>query len=623
MAPSKLRKAIGAVKDRTSISLVKVSSSNFLAVLNVSILKATRHEEYPADERHIREIIAMTLCSRSNVSSCVNFISKRLDKTSNWTVALKTLMLIQRLLSEGDPCYEKEMFYATRRGTRLLNMADFRDHTKSRSWDYSAYVRTYALYLDEQLEFRMYNRRRRHGSLGGDDEEEEMILGKKSSPTPTTPVRDLKTDHIFTRAQHLQQLLERFLACKPTGPTKINRVVLASLYPIVKDSFQIYYDMAEIMNILIERFMELEVRDCVKVHDIFIRMSKQFDELDTFYSWCKTTGIARSSEYPDVDKIEQKKIDLMDEFIRDKMILAQGKRVKNREARNDVKSIEDKTPRNVKGSRISPSPPRDVKGRQRSPSPPRDVKGSRISPSPPTETSRKVKKEETKDVSKQGKNEKEKEMKNEEETDLLSVGDIPEDHEGKRDTLALALIDMGGAMTPRKTTVTPEWIAFTPEDDSRNWESTKVLNNQTSNIGDALDKLFLDNMYEQPTNTTSTLREAWRTSGSASSVAVGSNGMHHHHHHQQMLALPAPPDFSHGNNSTYGQGDPFSASVSVPPPAYVQMSEIDMKQKMLVEEQIMWQQYAKDGMHGHLRGTHPPAQSYTHGGGGYNRMYHH
>lgn len=116
MAPSKLRKAIGAVKDKTSIGLVKVSGSNFFADLDVAILKATRHEEYPPDERYIREIISITLCSRSHVSSCINSVSKRLNKTKNWTVALKTLMLIQRLLSEGDPSYENEMFYATRRG---------------------------------------------------------------------------------------------------------------------------------------------------------------------------------------------------------------------------------------------------------------------------------------------------------------------------------------------------------------------------------------------------------------------------------------------------------------------------------------------------------------------------
>ncbi|MQM19442.1 hypothetical protein Taro_052444, partial [Colocasia esculenta] len=68
-------------------------------------------------------------------------------------VALKALILIHRLLIEGDPAYEQEIYFATRRGTRLLNMADFRDTSRSDSWNFSAFVRTFALYLDEHLEW--------------------------------------------------------------------------------------------------------------------------------------------------------------------------------------------------------------------------------------------------------------------------------------------------------------------------------------------------------------------------------------------------------------------------------------------------------------------------------------
>ncbi|RVW15650.1 putative clathrin assembly protein [Vitis vinifera] len=139
MAPSKIRRALGAVKDQTSIGLAKVGSSNSLADLDVAIVKATRHEEYPAEERHIREILSLTCYSRAFVSACVNTLARRLNKTKNWTVALKTLMLIHRLLADGDPSYEQEIFFSTRRGTRILNMSDFRDHSsQSNSWDYSA-----------------------------------------------------------------------------------------------------------------------------------------------------------------------------------------------------------------------------------------------------------------------------------------------------------------------------------------------------------------------------------------------------------------------------------------------------------------------------------------------------
>ncbi|KAI4299052.1 hypothetical protein L6164_032548 [Bauhinia variegata] len=171
MSSSTIRKALGAMKDQTSIGLAKVGSSTSLADLDVAIVKATRHDEYPAEEKYIREIQSLTCYSKAFISACVNTLTRRLNKTKSWTVALKTLILIQRLLSEGDPAYEEEIFFSTRRGTRLLNMSDFSD-TRSSSWDFSAFVRTYALYLDERLEYRMQSRRGKRSMFGFDENDD-------------------------------------------------------------------------------------------------------------------------------------------------------------------------------------------------------------------------------------------------------------------------------------------------------------------------------------------------------------------------------------------------------------------------------------------------------------------
>ncbi|TKY59534.1 putative clathrin assembly protein [Spatholobus suberectus] len=226
MSSSTLRRAIGAVKDQTSIGLAKVGSSTSLADLDVAIVKATRHDEYPAEEKHIKEILGLTCYSRAFISACVNTLSRRLSKTSSWTVALKTLVLIQRLLSDGDPAYEQEIFFSTRRGTRLLNMSDFRGNSKHNSWDFSAFVRTYALYLDERLEYRMQNKRGKRGRFATDEDEEEPMERERyryrekdndREIVKVTPICELKTEQLFSKMQHLQLLLERFLACRPTG----------------------------------------------------------------------------------------------------------------------------------------------------------------------------------------------------------------------------------------------------------------------------------------------------------------------------------------------------------------------------------------------------------------------
>ncbi|KAF7128148.1 hypothetical protein RHSIM_Rhsim11G0134100 [Rhododendron simsii] len=587
MAPSKLRKAIGAVKDTTSIGLAKVGSSSDLADLDVAIVKATRHEEYPADERYIREILGVASCSRAHIGGCVAAISRRLNKTKNWVVALKTLILVQRLLNEGDPTFEREAFFTTRRGTRLLNMSDFRDTRRKDSWDYSAFVRTYALYLDEQLEYRMQNRRGRRIAYGENEEE------GGPAPVRSTPVCDMTNERLFSRVHHLMQLLERFLACRPTGSAKHNRVVLMALYPIVKESFQIYYDITEILSILVDRFMALEIADCEKAYEIFGRVSKQFEELDEFYALCKSVAIARSSEYPEIEKIAQQRLVVMDDYIRQKSTPAPIKKVVYLEQRHETEE-EDK-------SRIVVVE--------------EDMNAIKALP-PPEGFAEELEKEEKKEEAKEELEKKDSTA--EKEADLLNLAEDMVTSEEHGDKLALALFDDGARTTgSQTTTTTTAWEAFK---DTSNWEtalveSTTHLSDQKPSLPGGFDTVLLDGMYQQGAINQAMASPGYAATGSASSIAFGSAGR------PAMLALPAPPTASGGSAAAMGCADPFSASLPVPPPSYVQMSEMEKKQRLLMDEQLMWQQYARDGMPGQVGLTKVQPKPYPYNMGGYTSTY--
>ncbi|KAK6131687.1 hypothetical protein DH2020_034594 [Rehmannia glutinosa] len=139
MALGTIRKAVGVVKDQTSIGITEVAS-NMAPKLEVAIVKTTRHDDDPTSEKYFREIIQLT--SYSHGYLCRN------DWEKHWIVALMCLMLIHRLLNEGDVIFQQKIMCDTRRGTRLLNLSDFRDEAHSNSWDHSAFVRTYTLYFD-------------------------------------------------------------------------------------------------------------------------------------------------------------------------------------------------------------------------------------------------------------------------------------------------------------------------------------------------------------------------------------------------------------------------------------------------------------------------------------------
>lgn len=351
-----------------------------------------------------------------------------------------------------------------------------------------------------------------------------------------------------------------------------------ALYPTVKESFQIYYDITEAMGILIDRFTDLEVSECVRVYEIFCRVGKQFDELDMFYSWTKTIAIARSSEYPEVEKITTKKLEVMDEFIKDKSALAQSMKAKTEE-KTEEEPVKEEEPveEDMNAIKALPAPEDFVE-------------------TPAVEEE----KEEEPIV---------EEIKKPQQTegDLLNLGEDAPSGEEHADKMALALFD-GGAPAPSGSG--PAWQAFS--DDNADWEtalvqSTSGLGQQKSALGGGFDMLLLNGMYQQASNSAAIAGPGYGNSGSASSVALGSAGR------PAMLALPAPPPNGATTSGTT-HVDPFAASLVVAPPSYVQMSDMEKKQKLLMDEQMLWQQYARDGMQGQLGLSKLQQNNYNTGG---------
>ncbi|KAJ1263004.1 hypothetical protein BS78_09G151000 [Paspalum vaginatum] len=569
MAPSKLRQALGAVKDQTSIGLAKVGSGGSLAAeLDVAIVKATRHSEsFPADERHIREILALTCLSRGYVGACVSTLSRRLGRTRSWAVALKTLVIVHRLLADGDPAFEQEVFYATRRGTRMLNMSDFCDRSRADAWDFSAFVRTYAAYLDDRLECRMQQGRQGGAARGGRPLHEEMYAspGREADAEADRaavalvnrdpPTSEMTVDQLLVKANQLHHLLDRFIASRPVGAAKANRVVAVSLYPLVKESVQLYCELTEVMAALIEHFAEMETADCERVHALFCGLSKQMEELEAFYSWCKAACVCRQSDVPEVEVVTQKKLELMDEFIRDRHAAAES---------------EQRLPAPSPEPVASPEPALVEE---------EDMNATKALPAPEEPA------QEDDDAGKMAQAEPELPLivaadPVDEEADFLNLKADAMSGVEHGQQLALALFDGNPAGSAPKGNVF--------DDSSADWEtalvqSASALADQRAQLGGGLSMLVLDGMYNH-----ATVANTPTFSGSASSVALRPPGA-------PVLALAAPPGTG---SAPAAAGDPFAASALVPPPTYVQMSDMQMKQQLLTQEQLVWQQYGKNGMQG-------------------------
>ncbi|XP_019162151.1 PREDICTED: clathrin coat assembly protein AP180-like [Ipomoea nil] len=304
--PSKLKKAIGAVKDQTSIGIAKVASNNS-SNLEVAVLKATTHDDLPMEDRYVQEVLQLVSSDKAYAAACARAISKRIGRTRNWIVTLKSLVLVLRIFQDGDPYFPREVLHAMKRGAKILNLSSFRDDSNSSPWDFTAFVRTFALYLDERLDCFLTGKLQRRFTHNA------AHLTRR----PDEPVREMKPVMLLDRIGHWQRLLERAMATRPTGAAKTDRLVQIALYAVVEESFDLYKDISDGLSLILDNFFHLEHQSGVVAFQTCMRAAKQYEELSEYYDLCKSMGVGRSPEYPSIQKFSEELIETLQEFLKD------------------------------------------------------------------------------------------------------------------------------------------------------------------------------------------------------------------------------------------------------------------------------------------------------------------
>ncbi|RAL50149.1 hypothetical protein DM860_007823 [Cuscuta australis] len=292
-----LRKTLGALKDTTTVSLAKINSD--YKELDIAIVRATNHVERPAKEKHIRAIFAAISASRprADVAYCIHALARRLSKTHNWAVALKTLIVIHRALREVDPTFHEELINYGRSRNRMLNMSHFKDDSSPNAWDYSAWVRSYALYLEERLEcFRVL---------------------KYDVESDRTKTKDLDTPDLLEQLPSLQQLLYRVIGCQPQGAAIHNFVIQFALSMVASESIKVYNSISDGTVNLVDKFFEMQRNDALRALDIYRRAGQQAERLSEFYEICKNLDAGRGERFIKIEQPPASFLLTMEDYVRE------------------------------------------------------------------------------------------------------------------------------------------------------------------------------------------------------------------------------------------------------------------------------------------------------------------
>ena len=251
------------------------------------IIKATSHNDSCMDYKSVERVFAYVKTSPSQLIIFLWALTRRIERTRNWVVALKSLILFHGVLSSKAP--------GTRKIGRLpFNLSCFEDGyvTVSDRLAFDLFVQAYFVFVDLKSVTLL-------AELNDDmvvqmEEEKEGVK------------REL------VRVQRWQKLMGVSLNVKPCGVIRDKVLVIEAMDCMIIEVLELYSKINQEIDEVLDRIYKNKVGkgEVLMVIDVLHKANKQGDDLCDYFEFCRKVGLIRAPVCVEIQRFSK------DDFLR-------------------------------------------------------------------------------------------------------------------------------------------------------------------------------------------------------------------------------------------------------------------------------------------------------------------
>ncbi|XP_020204999.1 putative clathrin assembly protein At1g25240 [Cajanus cajan] len=272
------KKAAGALKDRYSILIAKLSPSGPCKNpgLETVIIKATSHDEQCMDYKSVQRVFKWLRTSPLYLKPLLCILSTRMEKTRSWVVALKGLMLIHGVFCFDLPAVQKM-------GRLPFDLTHFSDGhiNPHKAWVFNAFVRSYFAYLDHKSSFVRFEATKEDKSVMEELQSLETMLG----------------------------LIDLLLEIKPRIPHMNIVLILEAMDCVMDEVLELYSKFSKRVHLVLWRIIDTGGKEEASIGlEVVKKVQMQGGKMTMYFDFCRDIGVLNISDCPEILRIDEKDI---------------------------------------------------------------------------------------------------------------------------------------------------------------------------------------------------------------------------------------------------------------------------------------------------------------------------